>query len=81
MVSRNRPVLLEEVLELARRLSPVDKVRLIEQVAPEIKRDLVAGGGLSGISLLGLVKDLEPAPSAEDIRSARRVAWSNFPRA
>jgi hypothetical protein len=50
-------------------------------VAPEIKRDLVAGGGLSGISLLGLVKDLEPAPSAEDIRSARRVAWSNFPRA
>ena len=33
-------ITLNEVLALARRLSPIDKVRLIEQVAPQIERDL-----------------------------------------
>jgi hypothetical protein len=33
-------ITLNEVLALARRLSPIDKVRLIERVAPQIERDL-----------------------------------------
>ena len=33
-------ITLNEVLVLARQLSPVDKVRLIEQIAPQIEREL-----------------------------------------
>jgi hypothetical protein len=73
-------VTLEEVLELARQLSPVDKVRLIERVAPEVERALVSPLGRASRSLLGLLKDLGPAPSADEIDGARREAWTSFPR-
>jgi len=74
------PVTLEEVLRLARQLSPVDKVRLIERVAPEVECDLAARQGVGNRSLLGLLKDLGPAPSVEEIDAARREAWASFPR-
>jgi hypothetical protein len=77
-VDRNATV--EEVLELVRQLSTVEKVRLIERVAPEIERELVAGRLAPRVSLLGLVKDLGPAPSAEEIDACRREAWATFPR-
>jgi hypothetical protein len=73
-------VTLEEVLKLAKQLSPIDKVRLIERVAPEVERDLAARPGGGSRSLLGLLKDLDPAPSAEEIDAARREAWASFPR-
>lgn len=73
-------VTLEEVLKLAKQLSPVDKLRLIERVAPEVEHDLVAGPDRGSRSLLGLLKDLGPAPSAEEIDAARRQAWASFPR-
>jgi hypothetical protein len=73
-------VTLDKVLRLARQLSPVDKVRLIEHVAPEVERALAAGQGAQSRSLLGLLKDLGPAPSAEEIDAARRQAWAEFPR-
>jgi len=72
-------VTLEEVLRLARQLSPVDKVRLIERVAPEVESDLAARQGGGNRSLLGFLKDLGPAPSAEEIDAARHEAWSSFP--
>ncbi len=34
-------VTLEEVLNLAKKLSPMDRIRLIEQITPQIKRDLL----------------------------------------
>jgi hypothetical protein len=71
---------LEDVLELVRQLSPVDKARLIEHVMPDIERELVAGRPGPGLSLLGIAKDLGPAPSAEEIDEARREAWAIFPR-
>jgi hypothetical protein len=73
-------VTLEEVLKLAQQLSAVDKVRLIERVAPEVERELAVGRKDETASLLGLLKDLGPAPSAEQIDAARREAWSSFPR-
>lgn len=73
-------VTLELVLELARQLSAVDKVRLIERVAPEVERDLAAPREDPSRSLLGLLKDLGPAPSSEDIDTARCEAWQSFPR-
>ena len=71
---------LEEVMELALRLSAVDKARLVERMASELERDLSAPRPAPRRSLYGLWADLGPAPSAEEIDQARREAWANFPR-
>ncbi len=73
-------VTLEEVLNLARWLSPVDKVRLIEKVAPQIKQELTIAESTPRKSLWGLCADLGPAPSTEEIDAARREEWASFPR-
>lgn len=79
MAQTNRRVTLEEVLHLVRQLPPLEQVRLIERVAPEIERALEAAPSAPGVSLLGLVKDLGPAPSAEEIDAVRREVWADFP--
>jgi hypothetical protein len=72
---------LEEITEMALRLSPVDKVRLIEKLAPALERDLVTQPtNTPRRSLYGLCADLGAAPSADEIDQARREAWGNFPR-
>lgn len=71
---------LEDVLSLVKRLSLVDKVRLIERVAPEIERDLTVTRPLSRRSLWGLCADLGTAPATADIDQVRREEWANFPR-
>jgi hypothetical protein len=63
---------LEQVVELVKQLSPKDKVRLIELLAPSIERDLSAGQPTAWKSLFGLCSDLGPAPSSEDIDEVRR---------
>ena len=70
----------EDILKLVQQLSPIEKVRLIERVAPDIERELITGHANQTRSLLGLFKDLGPAPSAEEIDEARREAFANFPR-
>ena len=72
-------ITLDYVLRLAEQLSPLDKVRLIEGVAPQLERDLQAIGNQSRQSLRGLWKDIDI--STEDIAEVRREMWSNFPRA
>lgn len=75
---------LHEVMSLVRGLSLLDKVRLIEQLAPEIERELIAQQSIqqskSRRSLWGLWADLGEAPSSEDIRQIRQEMWSTFPR-
>ncbi len=71
---------LEEVFSLVKQLSLVDKVRLIERVAPEIERDLTEPRPMSRRSLWGLCADLGTAPSAADIDQARREEWASFPQ-
>lgn len=71
-------VTLEEVLDLAKQLSPLDKVRLIERVAPEIERELATARRIPRKSLRGLWRGL--GISEEDIAEARREMWGNFPR-
>jgi hypothetical protein len=75
-------ITLEQVISLARQLPPVEKIRLIERIAPEIEHDLRAGIRPPRVrkSLLGLCADLGPAPSAEEIDEARREMWESFPR-
>jgi hypothetical protein len=80
MAQPSAPVTLAEILVLVKKLSPINQVRLIEQVAPEIERALVGAPQAPRTSLCGILRDLGPAPSAEDIDEARREAWSNFPR-
>ena len=73
-----RAVTLEEALELARQLSPVNKVRLIERIVPDIERELMASQPTPRKSLRGLWRGLDI--TEEDIAEARREMWGNFPR-
>ncbi|OYD94419.1 hypothetical protein CDG76_13410 [Nostoc sp. 'Peltigera membranacea cyanobiont' 210A] len=72
---------LQEIIRLAKQLSTVDKVRLIQQIAPDIERELT--DKLSTFprqSLWGLCVDLGNAPSADEIDIARSEEWASFPR-
>jgi hypothetical protein len=71
-------VTLEEALGLVKRLSPLDKARLIERIVPDIERELATAQSAPRKSLWGLCADLGPAPSAEDIDQARQEEWANF---
>jgi hypothetical protein len=74
-------VSLQEVIKLAKQLSTVDKVRLIQQIAPDIEQELT--DKLSTVprqSLWGLCADLGKAPSTEEIDLARSEEWASFPR-
>lgn len=62
-----------------KQLSLVDKVRLIERVAPEIEKEVVAAHPTPRQSLWGLCADLGTAPSATAIDEVRRMEWANFP--
>lgn len=72
-------VTLDEVLDVVKRLSAVDKARLIEEVAPDIERELAGAAPRPRKSLWGLCADLGPAPSAEEIDEARTKAWASLP--
>ena len=54
-----RSATLEQVLELVKQLPLLDKVRLIEQVAPQIERDLKAARPAQRKSLRGLWRGLD----------------------
>lgn len=71
-------VTLEEVLDLTKRLSLVDKVRLIEHLSLQIERGLKAARSTGRKSLRGLWKGLDL--TEEDLAEARREMWGNFPR-
>jgi hypothetical protein len=63
---------LEQIVSLARQLPPVEKIRLIEPMVPEIERDMLSQRPARRKSLLGLCADLGPAPSDEDVVEIRR---------
>lgn len=80
MMGEKGSVTLDQVISLARQLPPLDKIRLIERMAPEIERDILGQRPPRHRSLLGLCADLGPAPSAEEIDEIRREMWADFPR-
>lgn len=71
---------LQEVLQLARQLTPIDKVRLIQQLTPDLERELSQIKPQPRKSLLGLCADLGKAPSEAEIDETRNELWNNFPR-
>ncbi|MGH9798727.1 MAG: hypothetical protein ACRD82_00025 [Blastocatellia bacterium] len=77
-VAREQAVTLEGVLQMAKHLSVVDKVRLVEKIAPEIERGIQITLPASRKSLRGLWRGLNV--SDEDIAEARREMWGDFPR-
>lgn len=71
---------LQEVLQLAKQLTPIDKVRLIQQLTPDLERELSQNKSKPKKSLLGLCADLGKAPSESEIDLVRDEVWSKFPR-
>jgi len=69
----------EDVLEAARNLAADERERLIEELGV-YPPSSPAADRTPKRSLLGLVADLGPAPSAEDIDEIRQEMWANFPR-
>jgi hypothetical protein len=74
----DKAIRLEDAVELAMQLSLLDKIRLIERVAPRIEKDLIAST-IRRRSLLGLCADLGVAPPANEIDAVRSEIWKNFP--
>ena len=68
-----------ELAAMARQLSPVDRARLIEQVAASLADEEPTGESKKPKkSLYGMWKGV--SISAEEIDEARREMWGNFPR-
>jgi hypothetical protein len=66
----------EQMLTLADRLSPLEKVRLVEHVIVGLKDELQPKEPCE--LLYGIWKGV--SISVEDIDEARREMWGNFPR-
>jgi hypothetical protein len=47
------------VINLAKQLSPLDRIRLIEQITPQLKRDLVFSPSQPRKSLRGIWKGID----------------------
>lgn len=71
-------ITLKEVLELAEKLSTIDKIRLIEHVVPQLERELAGGSDQPPRSLRGLWKGHDTSAAA--IGEARAELWASFPR-
>jgi hypothetical protein len=79
MNSMDKTMTLEEILNLTETLSLSDKVRLLEQVAPQITRELTPRPqGTPRKSLMGIWRGLDTIEA--ELVEARREMWTNFPR-
>ncbi len=76
-MSQNTPEL-EAIITQIATLSPLEKVRLVEQVMATLERDLSPTQPKPRRSLYGLWSDV--SVSADDIDVARQEMWGNFPR-
>lgn len=72
----------EQVFRMARRLRPVDQARLVARLAPAMEQLVEqidhAPAGRPRMPLRGLLADLGPAPSAEEIDEVQREMWASF---
>jgi hypothetical protein len=73
-----KAITLDEIVKLTKQLSLLDKVRLIEELAPQIERELTVVQPAELTPLRGLWKGLDIKD--EEIAEARREMWGNFPR-
>lgn len=71
-------VTLETVIDLAKQLSSVDKLRLIERMFPDIERELIQMKAAPRQSLRGVWSGV--VVDEEDIAEIRQEMWQHFPR-
>ena len=69
---------LEQAVTLALKLSPLDKIHLVEQIMATLGEDFGALKKKPKRSLFGILSSV--SVSEEDIAEARREMWGNFPR-
>lgn len=71
-----------DVLQLAKQLTPGQKLRLITAIAPDLEAPLrhAEGDQQPLQSLYGLWQEFGVEISAEDIDAARKEMWGTFPR-
>lgn len=69
---------LETVVGMARQLSPLEKVRLVEEIMSLLEDDLSERKSGPTRSLYGIWPDANI--SSKDIEEARQEMWGNFPR-
>ncbi|MBE9035021.1 hypothetical protein [aff. Roholtiella sp. LEGE 12411] len=74
----DKTITLEEVLELIKQLSLIDKIRVIERIAPQIECELTSIQLKPRKSLRGLWRGSNI--SELDIAQMREEVWENFPR-
>ena len=70
----------EQIVALARQLSPVEKLHLVERVIPDLEPLVQGEQRPKPVSLYGSLADLGHAPSLKDIDDIRRDMFQNFPR-
>jgi hypothetical protein len=68
----------DQAVAIALNLSPLDKVRLVEQVMVTLEQDLAQRLKKPKRSLYGLWSGV--SVSTEDIDEARQEMWGKFPR-
>ena len=75
-------VTFEQVFSLAQQLHLKDQVRLIARLAPTVELMLEqvesVSPGLTRKPLRGLLADLGPAPSAQEIDDVQHEMWATF---
>ena len=69
---------LEQAVAIAVNLSPLEKVRLVEQIMATLEQDLSPKTNQPKRSLYGIWSDVDV--SAEDIDEVRNETWNQFPR-
>ena len=74
----NDTALFRQILQLAKSLPAREKVRLIEQLAPDIEKELAENQVSVRRSLRGLWRGVET--TEEEIDSIREELWKSFPR-
>ena len=72
----------QEVLSIAKQLTPGQKLRLIGEIVLDLEEPLqrAEDGEKPLRSLYGLWKEFGVSISAEEIDKARQEMWGNFPR-
>jgi hypothetical protein len=71
---------LDELIEYAKQLSAFDKLRLVEELIPDVKATIAQAPLAPLKSAHGALADLGTAPSAEDIEQSRREMFQDSPR-
>ncbi|HEX9989956.1 MAG TPA: hypothetical protein VGE45_15965 [Chloroflexia bacterium] len=72
-----KAITLEEILELVKQLSLLDKVRLIQEIASQIEQELRTVQPVQRTPLRGLWEGLDITD--DDIAKVRAELWGDFP--